>query len=333
MSKLVLIDKCRVSFYLCIVKIQPAKKKEHMVITARLLHVSSAILILLSSYSSYAKKEMDVYQGIANCSYTYPACSSISDPYKFNYEYRGVSVTGQWFPSLGGGLPAETLLQLQPCNLELRARFSSHTGDPSWTGGATPAGFTSTIRGRYTRNDPRNCLAAVTDLGVGIGTFSNTNMHLMGYYAGLEDVIYVDVFVNGRKYDYLFSVCYTGQEYWNTCGSPPVVPNYTCSIEIPPTIDMGLIGLTTGPSEYSEQIKIQCSGPAVPNAVVLKIENETTAIGDGVLTSNLCNEQGASCSSSVTTGVNSLVVMKFIAAGFLSPGPKSGNVIVTSSYN
>lgn len=334
MSKLVLIDKCRVSFYLCIVKIQPAKKKEHMINIARLLHSSSILTILLASFSSSAATpELNIYEGIANCSYTYPACSEIESPYKYNYEYRDISVNGQWFPSLGGALTAEFLMKFQPCDLELRAEFTYHSGYPAWTGGATPAGFTPSSTGHFKRKDPRDCLSAVLDLGVGIGTFSNTNMRLKGAYHGMESGIRVYVSVVGRDYDYLYGRCTTGDQYWRTCGSPSAVPNYTCSIDIPPTIDMGLIGLTTGPSEYSEQIKIQCSGPDVPNAVVLKIENETTAIGDGILTSNLCNEQGASCSSSVTTGVNSLVVMKFIAAGFLSPGPKSGNVIVTSSYN
>ncbi len=334
MSKLVLIDKCRVSFYLCIVKIQPAKKNEHMINIARLLHSSSVLLILPSSFSSYAFQDiLKISEGIAYCSYTYPACSNVESPYKYNYEYRDVSVTGQWFPSLGGALSAEFLMKFQPCDLELRADLGDAARIPEWTGGATPAGFIPTSKGRFYRKDPRDCLTAVLDLGVGIGTFSNTNMRLKGNYHGMNHSISVHVSVVGRDYDYLWGKCTTGDQYWRTCDSPSAVPNYTCSIDIPPTIDMGLIGLTTGPSEYSEQIKIQCSGPEVPNAVVLKIENETTAIGDGTLTSNLCNEQGASCSSSVTTGVNSLVVMKFIAAGFLSPGPKSGNVIVTSSYN
>lgn len=330
-----LIDKCRVSFYLCIVKIQPAKK-EHMPRTGSIISILSVTLLLLLSISSYAADfhRMSIERGIAACSYTSPPCSQISDPYKFNYKYNGISVVpGPWFPSLGGGIPAAELLAIRPCRLELRARVGSRSEQPSWSGGVTPKGFKYASFGRYSRDDPRDCLAAVSDLGVGIGDFSNTNMELFGWYAGLNYEVWVDIFLNDREYGKLYGWCITGQEYWRNCDAPDVSPTYYCNIDVPSTIDMGLIGLNTDPSEYSEQIKIQCSGPAVPNSVVLKIENDTTALGDGVLTSKLCDDQGAGCSSSVATGINSLVVMKFTAAGFLSPGPKSGYVIVTSSYN
>ncbi|ELZ5938625.1 hypothetical protein U0L13_000786 [Providencia stuartii] len=305
-----------------------------MINIARLLHSSPLLFLLLLPFSSYAYKELEVLEGIARCGYTYPPCDQWADnDYKWSYEYRGVSVSGPWFPSLGGSVSPEWMQKIKPCRIELHPRIEGYNDQPWWMDGTPPAGFTKTQQGTYFRLDERNCLEAVADLGVGIGTFKNMRLYLPGYYKRLARSIRINVTVQAQQYDYLYKDCTVGRDYWQTCDATPVVPNYTCSIDIPPTIDMGLIGITAGPSEYSEQIKIQCSGPTVPNAVVLKIENETTAIGDGVLTSKFCNEQGASCSSSVTTGVNSLVVMKFVAAGFSSPGLKSGNVIVTSSYN